>query len=236
MRRVPGGTVRLGSGGNPLAVTDGLINTNGMSAAPATDPRVDAYIARAAPFAQPILQHLRALVHEACPTATETMKWSMPHFEHAGKILCGMAAFKAHCTFGFWHKGMEKVVKTNGAAEQAMGTFGRITSLKDLPADKTMIGYVRAAVKLNESGAPGRPRPAATGPKKDLPVPEDLAAALKKSKTAAKTFAEFSPSHRKEYIEWITEAKRAETRAKRLETTLEWLGEGKARHWKYQNC
>jgi uncharacterized protein YdeI (YjbR/CyaY-like superfamily) len=201
------------------------------------DPRIDAYIAKAAPFAQPILKHLRDLVHRGCPAATEAIKWSMPHFEHAGGILCGMAAFKAHCTFGFWHQGMEKIIGPLGTnANEAMGTFGRITSLVDLPDDKTMIRFIQEAAKLNESGAPARPRPPANGAKKELPVPADLAAALKKNKTAAKTFESFSPSHRKEYIQWIIEAKREETRQKRLETTLAQLASGKSLHWKYQNC
>src|SRR5687767_4049908 len=139
------------------------------------DPRIDAYIAKSAPFAQPVLKHLRALVHRGCPAATETMKWSMPHFEHAGSILCGMAAFKAHCTFGFWHQGMEKIVGPLGAdGKGAMGSFGRITSLADLPDDKTMIRFVQEAAKLNESGAPARPRPAANAAKKELAVPADL--------------------------------------------------------------
>jgi uncharacterized protein YdeI (YjbR/CyaY-like superfamily) len=200
------------------------------------DPRIDAYIAKAALFAQPILKHLRALVHKGCPPATETMKWSAPHFEHAGGILCSMAAFKAHCAFGFWHQGMKKVLGAHGArSETAMGSFGRITSLADLPSDKTMVGFIQQAAKLNESGAPGRPR-GARGPSQELPVPAELAAALKKNKAAARTFAGFRPSHRKEYIEWITEAKRDETRQQRLDTTLEWLAEGKPRHWKYENC
>lgn len=202
-----------------------------------SDPRIDAYIADAAPFAQPILKHLRRIVHQGCPTATETVKWSMPHFKHAGKLLCGMAAFKAHCTFGFWHQGMEKSVAAVIAGSQpAMGGFGRITAVSDLPDEATLLRFVREAAKLNESGEPGRPRPATTGKKNELSVPGDLAAALKKNKAAAKTFEDFRPSHRKEYIEWITEAKREETRKQRLATTLEWLAEGKSRHWKYQNC
>lgn len=201
------------------------------------DPRIDAYIAKAAPFAQPILEQLRKLVHTACPDVTETVKWSMPHFEHAGHILCGMAAFKAHCAFGFWHKDMEPVLRKAGYdGEAAMGGFGRITSLDDLPKDAVMLGYIRQAAALNASGAPNRPRPKAAARKKELPVPGDLAAALKKNKTAAKAFTGFSPSHRKEYIEWITEAKRPETRARRLATTLEWLAEGKSRNWKYARC
>lgn len=200
------------------------------------DLRIDAYIAKSAPFAQPILKHLRTLVHKGCPEATEAIKWSMPHFEFAGQILCGMGAFKAHCVFGFWHQGMEKVLGTNGGkAEMAMGSMGRISSLADLPDDATMIAYVRQAAKLNASGAPARP-PRERKPAKELRVPADLAAELKKHRTAGKAFANFSPSHRNEYIEWITEAKRPETREKRLATTLQWLAEGKPRNWKYMNC
>lgn len=199
---------------------------------PKKDPRIDAYISKSAAFAQPILKHLRALVHRACPEAEETMKWSMPHFTHGGKILCGMASFKAHCTFGFWHQGMQKVLGRE-RGEEAMGSLGRITTLDDLPDDRRMLGYLKHAAELNESDAPAlAPRKA----RAELPVPADLAAALKKNKTAAKTFENFRPSHRREYIEWITDAKREETRQKRLETTLEWLADGKSRHWKYQNC
>ncbi len=201
-----------------------------------TDPRIDAYIAKAADFAKPVLRHLRKLVHKGWPEAEETMKWSHPSFLYGGKILCGMAAFKAHCTFGFWHKKMEDVLGSDGAkAGEAMGSLGRITSLDGLPADGMMIRYIRKAALLNESEAPGRPRPGGK-PAKARPVPADLAAALKKNKKAASTFDAFSTSHRNEYVEWITEAKREETRAKRLETTLEWLAEGKSRNWKYEKC
>jgi uncharacterized protein YdeI (YjbR/CyaY-like superfamily) len=203
---------------------------------PKTDPRIDAYIAKSAEFARPILRHLRKLVHEACPEAEETMKWSHPTFIYGGKILCGMAAFKAHGTFGFWHREMEKVLRKDGArADEAMWSLGRITRLADLPSDAAMRRYIRKAASLNESDAPGRPQPARK-PATPLPVPADLAAALKKNRTAAATFEKFSPSHRRDYIEWITGAKRDETRAKRLATTLEWLAEGKSRNWKYENC
>jgi uncharacterized protein YdeI (YjbR/CyaY-like superfamily) len=201
------------------------------------DPRIDAYLAKSADFARPILSHLRACVHRGCPDATETIKWGMPHFEHAGAILCGMAAFKAHCTFGFWHQDMEEILGASGKnGDTAMGSFGRITTLADLPDERTMIRFIKAAAKLNESGAPGRPRATAKRTRKELAVPADLAAALKKNRTAAVTFAGFSPSHRREYIDWITGAKREETRSKRLATTLEWLAEGKSRNWKYENC
>lgn len=201
-----------------------------------TDPRIDAYIGKTAGFAKPILTHLRKMVREACPEAEETMKWSMPSFVYRGKILCGMAAFKKHCAFWFWHRGMSAVLGADGRkSDAAMGSFGRLNSLDDLPSDKKMVLYIRKAAALNESDAPARPRPAKR-PAPPLAVPEDLAAGLKKNKAAAATFEKFSPGNRKEYIDWIAEAKRNETRQKRLATTLEWLAEGKSRNWKYENC
>ncbi len=200
------------------------------------DPRVDAYLAKSAEFARPVLAHLRALVHEACPEATETIKWGMPSFEHAGRILCGMAAFKAHCTFGFWHQGMEKILGSHGdKAPAAMGSLGRITSRADLPRDAELKRFVRAAARLNESGAPARP-PRPARPAKVPPVPADLAAALKKNAAAAKVFAAFPPGKRKDYIEWLIEAKRDATRQARLATAVQWMAEGKARNWKYEAC
>ncbi|HUR56999.1 MAG TPA: YdeI/OmpD-associated family protein [Opitutaceae bacterium] len=197
------------------------------------DPRIDAYIRQAQLFAQPVLEHLRELVHRGCPDVEEDIKWSSPSFMYRGKILCGIAAFKEHATFGFWHQAMEKELGPLSRGTEAMGLLGRIRSLADLPDDKTMLRFIKRAVELHDSGAPLRPAPKAKPPAK---VPPDLAAALKKDKTAAATFDKFSPSHRREYIEWIVEAKRDETRQKRLETTLEWLAEGKSRNWKYQNC
>ena len=196
------------------------------------DPRIDAYLANAAPFAQPILTHLRALVHRACPEVTETIKWSMPFFEHHG-LLCSMAAFKAHCAFGFHHQDMDRLLAADGArGDDAMGSLGRLGVLSDLPSDATLLRYIRRAAKLNESGAARRPAQKA---KPALPDPADLTAALKKKSAARAAWAKFPPGHRRESIEWITEAKRPETRAKRLATTLEWLAEGKPRNWKYQN-
>jgi uncharacterized protein YdeI (YjbR/CyaY-like superfamily) len=190
------------------------------------DPRIDAYIAKSAPFARPILKHLRGLVHKACPGVEETVKWSAPHFDYRGGPLAGMAAFKAHCAFGFWKGSL-----ILPGSSDAMGQFGRIASLSDLPPDKVMIGYVRKAARLNEEGVKV-PRPV-KHPKKDIPMPPDLAAALKKNSKARATFDGFSPSHKREYLEWITEAKGAETRAKRLKTAIEWMAEGKPRNWKY---
>ena len=201
-----------------------------------TDSRIDAYIAKAAPSAQPILKHLRTLVHQGCPTVFETIKWSHPSFVENGKNLCGMAAFKAHCSFGFWHQEMQAILAKDGhAGAEGMGSFGKLTSLADLPGDCTLSSYIQAAVKLNASDAPSRPR-LSSKPKAEAKVPADLAAGLKKSKLAAAAFAAFSPSQRREYVEWITEAKQEITRQKRLATTLEWLAEGKPRNWKYVNC
>ena len=196
--------------------------------------RVDAYIAKTAPFAQPILQHLRELVHTACPEVEESIKWGHISFGYHGRILSGMAAFKGHATFGFWHQEMKNILARDGfKTGDAMGLMGRITRLADLPADKILLRYIRTAVELHDSGAAARP---AAKPKAPLKTPPDLARALKTNPKAAGCWAGFSPSARREYIEWITEARRPETRTKRLETTLEWLAAGKARNWKYENC
>ena len=197
----------------------------------ATDPRIDAYIAKAAPFARPILQHLRKLVRQACPQAEEAMKWGSPFFMYRGKILCFAAAFKAHLAFGFWGPAMKKIIAADGHAKDGRGLLGKITRRDDLPSDQVLAGYIRKARELHDAGAIGTMK---RQPKPALPVPADLAAALKKSKRAAAVWAEFSPSCRREYIEWITEAKREETRAKRLATTVEWVAEGKSINWKYQ--
>lgn len=201
---------------------------------PTTDPRVDAYIEKTADFAQPILSHLRSLVHRACPDVRETIKWGMPSFEYKG-MMCGIAAFKAHCTFGFWK---QSLLESDAFPESkaAMGSFGRIGSLKDLPKDKVIVALVHQAMELNEKGI-NVPR-AKNGSRggKAVAVPRELAAALKKNKAARETFEKFPPSCRREYIEWITEAKTEATRDKRLGTTLEWLAEGKRRNWKYEKC
>jgi uncharacterized protein YdeI (YjbR/CyaY-like superfamily) len=199
-----------------------------------TDPRIDAYIAEAADFARPILRRLRTLVHQGCPDVEETMKWGHPGFVYTGKILSIFAAFKAHCGLVFWHKEMKKLLIAEGRSTvAAMGHLGRIEKMSDLPDDATLVRYFRRAAELNVSGAPARAPARKARPM--LPVPEDLAAALKKNKKAAATFEAFAPSHRRDYIEWIIEAKREATRQQRLATTLAWLAEGKPRHWKYQN-
>lgn len=201
---------------------------------PRKDPRIDDYIDNAAPFARPILSHLRKLVHAGCPEIDETIKWSHATFVYRGKIFAGMAAFKEHATFGFWHQGMEKVLAADGfKSGDAMGLMGRISCLADLPNDKAMLRYVKAAMALHDSGVASRPPPK---PKAAVKTPSDLAAALRKNKKAAATWDDFSPSARREYICWITEAKREETRAARLATTIEWVANGKPRNWKYANC
>jgi hypothetical protein len=198
---------------------------------PKRDPRIDAYIAKAADFAKPILTHLRKLVHAADPDVAETMKWGMPFFEHKG-LLCNMAAFKAHCSFGFW-KGELILGRSQGG--DGMGHFGRITSLADLPSDKVLASYIKKAIALNEAGVK-KAVPPRSKVKKELVVPDYFTGALRKNKKALATFEGFSYSHKKEYVEWITEAKREETRANRIATALAWLSQGKARNWKYVGC
>ena len=206
------------------------------------DPRIDAYIEGAAPFAQPILSHVRDLVHEACPQVEETVKWGMPTFVHAGGILCGMAAFKQHASFGFWKHAL--VVGEGGQADTApgddrprdgMGSYGKLASLKELPPKKTLLAHIRKAMQLNEDGvkSPATRKSAAKPPPQ---APEALIAALKQNKAAQATFDAFPPGCKREYVEWIVEAKREETRARRLAQAVEWMAEGKRRNWKYENC
>ncbi|HEY4283530.1 MAG TPA: YdeI/OmpD-associated family protein [Chthoniobacterales bacterium] len=194
------------------------------------DPRIDAYIERSAPFAKPILKHLRAVVHAGCPQVVETIKWSMPHFDYKG-IMCGMAAFKHHCAFGFW-KSKLILPRAMTANKDAMGHFGCIRSIDELPSRTVLIQYVKKAAVLNESGTqvPGRDKPKKRPP---LKIPDYFSKALNKNAKAKKTFDDFSPSHRREYIEWITDAKRDETRQKRLETAIQWMSEGKPQNWRY---
>ena len=194
------------------------------------DPRVDAYIAKAASFAQPILVHLREVIHSASSDIDEDMKWSFPHFMHKGMI-AGMASFKGHCAFGFWKGSL--IVDKAGQSTEAMGQFGRITSVKDLPSKKTLAGYVKQAIKLNAEGIPSPTRSKPKPKKTPLTVPKDLAAALKANKKALATFDGFPPSAQREYVDWITEAKTDATRARRLATAVDWMSEGKRRMWKY---
>lgn len=198
----------------------------------ARDPRIDTYIATSAEFARPILEHARALVHEACPDVEETIKWGMPTFVHAGAILCGMAAFKRHASFGFWRHA--DVV--GGERNEGMGSFGKLTSVRDLPPKRQLLAHLRKAMRLNEAGTkrPVARKAAAPRPLPDLP--DDFAKALAANPAARKAYEGFPPGHRREYLEWILEARRAETRARRIAQALAWLGEGKSRNWKYERC
>jgi uncharacterized protein YdeI (YjbR/CyaY-like superfamily) len=205
------------------------------------NPKVDAYLAKARPFAQPIMKHLRELVHKGCPEVEETIKWSRPFFEYRGAILGNMSAFKQHCSFGFWGEEIGAVLReAKVLQDDGMGSLGRITSLKDLPSDKQMLGWIRQAAGFVASGQYTSPiaarRKVVKAPKPTAAPPMELTAALKKDKKAAAVFAAFSPSCKREYIEWIADAKRAETREKRIATAIEWISEGKQRNWKYQNC
>ena len=209
--------------------------------APASlDPRIDAYINKARPFAQPILSHMRELMHQAVPPVTETIKWGHAFFEYNGRVLANMAAFKEHCTLGFWGKEMAGVLRERGVLQDgAMGSFGRIASLKDLPTDKQMLALFRQAAAFIDKGEytsvmAGRKQTMARAAKPALTMPADLAAALKRNKAAAQVFDAFSPSCKREYIDWITEAKRQETRERRLSQAIAMITEGKQRNWRYQ--
>jgi uncharacterized protein YdeI (YjbR/CyaY-like superfamily) len=198
------------------------------------DKRIDAYIARSQPFARPILNHLRSLVHTACPSVEETMKWSFPHFDYKGEMMCSMAAFKQHCAFGFWKASLlkDKSLIANAKEEKAMGHLGRITSPGDLPPDKTLIASLKEAMRLNDAGIKVK-KPPIEKKNKKLVMPPQLIAALKRNAAAKKVFEEFSYSNKKEYVEWIAGAKTDETRMRRIDTAIEWLSEGKPRNWKY---
>jgi hypothetical protein len=200
------------------------------------DPRVDTYIARSAEFAKPILIHLRELIHDNCPSVEETMKWSFPHFTYKGpadrspRILCSMASFTQHCAFGFWYAGNKS---NNQQSAPAMGQYGRISSLADLPRDNVLAKQIKEAVRVHDGGV--KPRTTAkAAEKKPLEVPGYLTDALRKNKKALATFDQFSNSNKKEYVEWVADAKTEETRKKRLDTAIEWMSEGKTRHWKYK--
>ena len=190
------------------------------------DARVDAYIQKSAEFARPILSHVRELVHEACPAVEETVKWGAPHFDYKG-VLCGMAAFKQHCNFILWKASL--VIGEQG--NQAGGPLRDITRLSDLPSDKTLKNWIKQAARLNEQGVKA---PRSTRPKKDFVIPSELTKALTKNRKAAAAFEKFPPSHKREYAEWIAEAKKTETRQRRVETAIEWMAKGKSRNWKYE--
>jgi hypothetical protein len=192
------------------------------------DPRVDAYISKAPPFAQPILTRLRSLVHDACPQVTETLKWSVPAFEYKGPF-CGVAAFKQHCMFGFWKA---PLLAEQGFKEAADNSLRYLKSMDDLPSDRALVKLIKAAAALNDSGA--RVNRLKMAPKPPPKAPAYFLAAVRKNRKAAAAYEGFSPSHKREYIEWVTEAKTAETRDRRLAQAVSWMAEGKSRNWKYQ--
>jgi uncharacterized protein YdeI (YjbR/CyaY-like superfamily) len=205
------------------------------------DPKVDLYIAKARPFAQPILEHLRQLVHKACPEVVETIKWSRPFFEYKGAILGNMSAFKEHCSFGFWGEEISAALRDAKVLQpDAMGSLGKLTSVADMPARKQMLDLLRQAKAFIDKGEYTSPIAARHKVVKSQAAaseaPPEFTTALKANKKAAAVFAAFSPSCKKEYVEWIADAKRTETRDKRIATAVEWIGEGKQRNWKDQNC
>lgn len=196
------------------------------------DPRIDAYIARSAGFARPVLKHLRKVVHAGCPEVEETVKWGHPSFTYKG-IFAGMAAFKGHCTFGFWKDALLRGEPGHpGKNDEAMGQFGRITSVAELPSERQLTQLVKKAAALHDQGVkvPRPPKPKHRGEAK---VPSYFMVALRRNKKALATFRGFSPSQRREYVEWVTEAKGEDTRSRRIATSVEWLAEGKIRNWKY---
>lgn len=196
--------------------------------------QVDAYIAKSADFAKPILSHLRELIHKSCPEVQEVIKWGFPNFDYKG-VMCNMAAFKQHCSFGFWKASMmndpKKVLQSSDKG--GMGNFDRITSLKDLPSDKVLTGFIKQAMELNEQGVKRAVKVTPKG-SKTIETPDYFAKALKKNKIAEEIFENFAYSHRKEYIQWFEEAKTDETRNKRISQAIEWISEGKGRNWKYE--
>lgn len=194
------------------------------------DARVDAYIARQADFARPILEHVREVMHRACPQAQEAIKWGMPAFLYKDKQLAGMAAFKAHATLGFWQRSEEQGAE---AKKGAMGDFGRLASLDDLPGEAALAAMVHNAMALIDAGAKTVRTKTA---KPALAMPDDLAAALSANSAAQATYDGFPPGSRREYLEWVIEAKRPETRARRIAQAVEQMAEGKKRNWKYENC
>ena len=197
------------------------------------DSRVDAYIAKAAPFAKPILEHLRQLVHQASPLLTETIKWGFPFFDYKGSV-CQMAAFKEHIGFGFWkQRELNDPGKLIKEEDGTAGSFGKITSLNDLPADEILIDFVHQAIRLNEAGNKKPAVKKETTPKAAIEMPVDFADLLAANPKALETYQKFSPSHKREYLEWIVDAKTDATRQKRMKTAIEQISEGKSRHWKY---
>ena len=198
------------------------------------DSRVTDYIGKAQPFAQPILSHIRELWDANCPDGEEAIKWGMPAMTYKGRNVSGMAAFKEHATLGFWYGKL--VTGGTGFENAAMGSFGRIASLDDLPDDEALGHLIRKSVELIDAGVKPPQFSEKKPPKGALETPPALAAALAGNRQAQATFESFAPSHRREYCEWVSEAKRDETRDKRVAQAVEWLAQGKKRNWKYENC
>lgn len=203
---------------------------------PTTNPAIDAYIAKAQPFAQPILLHLRELVHQACPNVEEKVKWSFPHFDYKNQMMCSMASFKEHCSFGFWKASLmsDSTLLETAKSEVAMGHLGKITSLKDLPKDAQIIAYIKEAMQLNEDGKKVVKAKPIVAPK-PLVIPSYITEAIKQNEQAFATFQAFAPSHKKEYVLWIDEAKTEATKQKRLAKAIETMAEGKPHNWQYNN-
>lgn len=195
------------------------------------DPRIDAYIAKAQPFARPVLEKVRERVHAALPDVEEAIKWSMPAYTVGGKIVAITAAFKAHAALNFW-RGQE--LRGTDANADAMGQFGKLKSVEDLPSDGELDRLIREAAELANS-APA-PRKIKHEPKPEPAMHPEFAAALERAPKAKTTLEAFPPSARRDYLEWIAEAKQDGTRQKRIATAIEWLSEGKRRHWKYETC
>lgn len=201
------------------------------------DYRIEVYIARSAEFARPILEYLREQVHETCPEVEETIKWGIPTFVYADAILCSMAAFKQHASFGFWkHARVVGDDVVDVVFAQGMGSFGKLLSVRDLPQKRRLAAYIKKGMSLNERGVKSRGVRKTATPKPLPEVPADFAGALRANPAALATFEGFAPSHRRDYLDWILDAKREETRARRIAQAVEWLAEGKSRHWKCQNC
>lgn len=198
------------------------------------NPLIDTFIQKAQPFAQPILIYLREVVHEACPQIEEKIKWGMPHFDYKGEMLCNMAAFKKHCAFGFWKAALmnDKTLLYNAQTETAMGHLGKITSIKDLPSKAKLMAYIKEAMQLNDAGIKV---PKLKKESIELPTPKELQEVLNENKTAKLVWDKFAPSHKKEYIQWIVEAKTDATKQKRILQALEMMQKGKHKNWKYDS-
>ena len=209
------------------AATERAGKSAGRTPSDRKDPRVDAYIDKAQPFAQPILRRFRKAVHAGCPGAVETIKWQSPAFDYKGP-LAGMAAFKAHCAIGFWK---QSLMKAGFNTRRTMGPYARLESIDELPGEDTLVAMVKEAAALNEAGVTiARKRTPKPPPK----APAFLLTALKKNEKAWTVWKGFAPSHQREYIDWITGAKQAETRARRLAQAIAQIAEGKSQNWKYE--